>query len=382
VSALSTLTAGVPGLTESGAIVGTPQYMAPEQVEGKAVDSRTDLFAFGAVLHEMLSGRRAFEGDSAAGVIAAILERQPPALSTLQPEVPPALDAIVRRCLAKSPDARFQSAADLRFALDSLNLLSATSAVSATTARAATVSGNRWRVPTLLVAAVVLTGAGWLLSTRAPSESTGVPNLLNPLQVTNAIGVEDYPTWSPDGRTVAYAANPLGEPNAGNWDIWVAQVGGTEPLNRTADSTADDRFPTWSPNGQQLAFWSDRDGGGCYVMPALAGGAREVAEASLIDPNPPVWSADGGQLTCVTLDGTDVYAEIHDLGGGLTRRILLPGNRGRRLFLSWSPDQKAFAYIDAAGGLTSDATQLWVLRASDGKTFAVGDGRSRTWSPS
>jgi serine/threonine protein kinase len=220
VSALSTLTAGVPGLTESGAIVGTPQYMAPEQVEGKAVDSRTDVFAFGAVLHEMLSGRRAFEGDSAAGVIAAILERQPPALSTLQPEVPPALDAIVRRCLAKSPDARFQSAADLRFALESLPLTTSMSATASTASRQANTSRNRWRAAALVGLAVALPSTWWLVRARSSSDAADVPTVLNPQQVTNSVGVEDYPSWSPDGRTLAFAADPLGHSvEVGNWDI-------------------------------------------------------------------------------------------------------------------------------------------------------------------
>src|SRR6202171_5742239 len=100
-------------LTAQGMIVGTLQYMAPEQLEGKEVDARTDIFAFGAVVYEMATGRRAFEGKSQASVIARILEADPPPISSLQPMTPPALDRVVKRCLAKEPDERWQSANDL-----------------------------------------------------------------------------------------------------------------------------------------------------------------------------------------------------------------------------------------------------------------------------
>ena len=105
------------GLTMRGTILGTFHYMAPEQVEGGDADARTDIFAFGCVLHELFTGKKAFEGKTAASLIAAILEREPPAISSIQPLAPPLLDAIVRKCLAKNPDDRWQSASDLGSAL-------------------------------------------------------------------------------------------------------------------------------------------------------------------------------------------------------------------------------------------------------------------------
>ena len=102
-----------PDVTAAGLIVGTMQYMAPEQIAGKEVDGRTDIFAFGAVLFEMLTAKKAFEAESNAGVMAAILEREPPALSSLDARCPPALDRLVRICLAKDPDDRWQTARDL-----------------------------------------------------------------------------------------------------------------------------------------------------------------------------------------------------------------------------------------------------------------------------
>src|SRR6202040_2196081 len=100
-------------LTAQGSIVGTMQYMAPEQLEGKEVDARTDIFAFGAVVYETATGKKAFEGKSQASLIAAILEREPPAMSALQPMTPPALDRVVKKCLAKEPEKRWQAASDV-----------------------------------------------------------------------------------------------------------------------------------------------------------------------------------------------------------------------------------------------------------------------------
>src|SRR5437879_2438290 len=117
---LSQLTTASAPLTAAGAIVGTLQYMAPEQLEGKEVDARTDIFAFGAVVYEMATGKRAFEGKSQASLIAALLEREPPAMVSLQPMTPPAFDRVVKKCLDKEPEKRWQAASDLELELKSV----------------------------------------------------------------------------------------------------------------------------------------------------------------------------------------------------------------------------------------------------------------------
>jgi serine/threonine protein kinase len=110
---LSMLPTTPPGQTQPGTILGTFQYMAPEQLEGDEADARTDIFAFGAAVYETVTGKKAFEGKSQASLIAAILEREPPAMSSIQPLTPPALDHVVGRCLAKDPDERWQTASDV-----------------------------------------------------------------------------------------------------------------------------------------------------------------------------------------------------------------------------------------------------------------------------
>ena len=131
----------------------------------------------------------------------------------------------------------------------------------------------------------------------ALAREAALPRLVNPVQVSAAIGVEDYPTWSPDGRTLAYGSN-----ETGNWDIWVKQPGGGPAVNRTADFTGDDLYPSWSPDGRQIAFWSDRDGGGYYLMSSIGGGLQRLAanpSTGSVFHSPPDWSMDGSELAYV-----------------------------------------------------------------------------------
>ena len=224
-------------------IVGTPQYMAPEQVEGNAVDSRTDLFAFGAVLHEMLTGRRAFEGDSAAGVIAANPRAPAARLRRCNPRslLPSTLsfdDASPRRRTHGFSPPPISASRSNRWLLPT-----STSAVASMGSSPRQRKQESLAAAALVALALALPSAWWLFRVRSTSAAADVPTVLNPQQVTNAVGVEDYPSWSPDRRTVAYAANPLGNIEPSNWDIWVAQIGGTEPLNRTPESWPTIDFP-------------------------------------------------------------------------------------------------------------------------------------------
>jgi len=201
---LPTATAG----TEPGVVLGTLGYMAPEQVRGKPADARSDIFSFGAILYEMLSGRRAFHGDSAADTMSAILREDPPDLSVTNQNVPPALDRIVRHCLEKSPEQRFHSAHDLAFDLEAL---SGVSAAAQAVAGAAPSRSSRRRLAgaaAAAAAAVLALAAGYVLGHRATSgaKSAGVSFS----QLTFRQEPIFNARFSPDGKTVVYCAAPAG----------------------------------------------------------------------------------------------------------------------------------------------------------------------------
>ena len=208
-----------------------------------------------------------------------------------------------------------------------------------------------------------------------------VPRLLNPRQITFDAGAESNPSASEDGRLVAYTSSQSGGP-----DIWVTQLGGGESINRTSDHQAEDFFPTVSPDGSQIAFLSLRDGGmGTYVMPTLAGRPRKVQDnGTNFRYSRAQWSRDGTRLTYAVSDTDTIYVETRTLPSGKPRRIALPGRGRGRFDLSWSPDERFVAYVDAPGP-DSPVTQLWLLGLEDSEVVPLTDGRASdrtpSWSP-
>ena len=182
--------------TETGRILGTVAYMSPEQARGEAVDRRTDLFSLGAVLYELIAGRRAFAGETQADVLSAVIREDPPSLSELGLTVAPMLDRIVRRCLEKDRDARFRTADDLAFALEGLS-------ASGTGPGPAPVARRRWVAPLLvgIAVAVVAFCAGWLMESLRPATP---PPLYT--QLTFRRGILTGARFAPDGQTVVYSA--------------------------------------------------------------------------------------------------------------------------------------------------------------------------------
>jgi len=237
--------------TSMGVVMGTASYMAPEQVRGEQVDARTDIFAFGAVLYEVVCGKRAFRRDTAAETMTAVLKEDPPELTDTSHHVPPTLDRIVRRCLEKNPEERFQSAKDLSFALSALS--------GTDSSVAARVLKTRWRAPAWIwiAAAIVLVGfsAGWLLTHRSqPSR---------PMQFAIPLSGEvSHFALSPDGSTLAYVSI---QESSGLSVLYVQSVG--SPDSRALPGTEGASYPFWSPDGQYLAFFAN----GKLQKVALAG---------------------------------------------------------------------------------------------------------------
>ena len=236
------------GLTAEGVILGTLLYMAPEQIQGKPPDERTDLFALGAILYEMLTGRKAFEADNPASVIAAILERDPPAVSTQCGEVPAAIDRVLGRCFAKSPDARWQSAADLASELRWLRGGPAPAVGAAALARSRVWKWTAVGVAAAMAALAVAVSAYWF-ARRDPAASPSYRFAISPPD-----GTRYAPSFalSPDGHRLVFTVDDA----AGVNTLWL------RPLDALAaqqiEGTRGGHYPFWSPDGLSIGFFADR----------------------------------------------------------------------------------------------------------------------------
>jgi serine/threonine protein kinase/roadblock/LC7 domain-containing protein len=236
--------AGSHPLTAQGMVVGTFQYMSPEQVEGNDADARSDMFAFGAVLYEMATGKRAFPGKSSLSVMSAILEKEPEPISTINPLTPVLLDHIIRRCLAKNPEERWQSAQDLKLELEWVR-----QAGSQASAPALAVGKRKSsRVLVLAVAlglTAILVVLGYFLFPSKPAPAIWAKlNLAGEM-----VDEEGNFALSPDGQKVAYvAATP-----EGNLKLWVRDL--RSPKAQSLEGTEAAEFPFWSPDSQSIAFF-------------------------------------------------------------------------------------------------------------------------------
>ena len=268
--------------TAEGTILGTAAYMSPEQAEGKPTDARSDVFSFGAVLYEMVTGRRAFQGGSNASTLAAVLAKEPDPPSRWNPRLSPDLEKTILRCLRKDPDRRWQSMADLRVTLQDLR----EEFGSARTVDPKPIprSNRAWRS---LQTGLAITAIGMLILsawwiTHRPAAIGDAPFLT---KLTSDVGWTDYPAISLDGKILAFASDRSGD---GNLDIWVQPVHDGAPA-RLTHHPADDIAPSISADGSQIAFQSSRDGGGVYVIPTFGGEERLIATRAFS----PRFSPDG-----------------------------------------------------------------------------------------
>jgi Tol biopolymer transport system component len=367
--------------TDPGTVLGTVGYMSPEQVRGMAADQRSDIFSFGCVLFEMLTGQRAFCGDTAAETMTAILKEEPLDLVKDGAAVPAALEPIVRHCLEKRPEDRFQSARDLAFVLQAQT--GPTIPSGRTVAVAAPAPAPRRGPGVFGIAAVsAAIAAAAFLAGRYISGSGARDDGAQAIafrQVTDTPGVETQPTLSPDGKSVVYSSDALG-----NFDLYLMRIGGRTPQPLTAGSPSADYHPAWSPEGERLAFRSDRDGGGIFLMTATGESVRRLTDYGYN----PSWSPDGKEIAISAgafYSPTDRGATVRglwavDVASG-KRRDIATAYEG--LQPAWSPNGWRIAVWGLRGN--SGQRDIWTF-AADGSDatregVTVTNDTTLDWSP-
>lgn len=370
---------GGPKLTKEQSTLGTASYMSPEQTRGEQVDHRSDIFSFGVLLFEMLSGQLPFMGDYDQAVIYSIINEEPESLTGLRSGIPTELEQIVNKCLEKDASVRYPSANDLIVDLSKLKRESETKEyISKSTEVTSKPKSERpkYVVPATIFVTIIILILGYIII--GPKPGNNIPRLINPRQLTSGIGVETNVTWSPDSKLLAYRAWSGGF----NFDIWILQLGVGQPVNRTKDFNGFDDNPSWSPDGTRIAFFSSRDGGGYYIMPAV-GGRPRLLQSGGSSLRQVFWSNDGSSISIARHINSDNVMELTSLESGESQNIPMPGKYSERLDISASSDGRFFAYVDANGD-NAEVTRIWTVRVSDSLAFPMTEGsfnaRSPTWS--
>jgi eukaryotic-like serine/threonine-protein kinase len=376
--------------TVDGTILGTVSYMSPEQAEGKPVDHRSDIFSFGALCYEMITGRRAFQGGSTVSTLAAILTAEPAPLSRNAPDLPAEVGRIVARCLRKAPEKRWQSIADVRIALEELKQELDSGQLAG--ARAPVAAPRRSWLPigaAALIAAAVTGLAIWQARPAVPS-----PELWGVRRLTADAGASMFPAISHDGKLVAYVSDRAG---ADSMDLWVQQVEGGDAVQLTRD-LGYCQDPAFSPDGGRIVLRCGTEPDSLYIVPTFGGLPRKIAEGAW-----PKFSPDGSRvayvghasgaagsrsLWIISADGT-APREITTGKGMFNGPVWRPDGKGL-LFIGYSdpdkaPDDRDWYFVPAEGGPLTPTGALARLRAggfgfnttlsvtSNGVLFAHGD---------
>ena len=323
-------------LTTAGTVLGTFQYMAPEQLEGAEADPRTDIFALGALLYEMATARRAFEGKSKTSLIAAILSTQPPPISSVQPVMPPALDHVVKKCLEKDPDDRWQSAHDVASELRWIGDAGSQAGVPTTLSlRRRSRERLAWGLVALLAAATA--GLVVVQVRRSPAPAVALRATLEPPAENSLIPFDELgAALSPDGRRLAFVA--IAED--GSRAIWVRDLSAMSA--RALPETAGAWYPFWSPDGRHLGFFAD---GKLKRIDLRGGSPRVIADAP---------SGRGGSWGKgdVILLSPSLRTAIHQVpaSGGTPAPVtrLDPEKETNHRWPEFLPDGKHFLYLSRA----------------------------------
>jgi eukaryotic-like serine/threonine-protein kinase len=352
-------------VTEPGAVMGTVGYMSPEQVSGKAADHRADIFAFGAVLYEMVTGKRAFQKATSAETMSAILNEDPDRISQFAPNAPPALQRIIQRCLEKKPEQRFQSASDLAFALEALS--DSGGIAGATLAAPSRKQHRKWRARVALGLGLLL-AAGfvvWIVANRGRSAAE------NPLidarftRLTDFTGAETNPAISGDGKFIAVVSD-----RGGMFDIWIVQANGTSLANLTRGRIGDARAPLraigFSGDGSEV--WSGgMETRGLMLWPLMGGAPHNFMDEHAAEV---AWSPDGSRLVYHTWDpGDPTFVADHD--GANPRQITRSEPGLHNHYPIWSNDGR-WIYL-VRGRPATREMDLWRISPDGGKEEKLSD---------
>ena len=362
--------------TDPGVVLGTVGYMSPEQVKGRPVDHRSDIFSFGAILYEMLSGRRAFHGESAAETMSAILKEDPPDLSSTNQNISPALERLVNHCLEKSPESRFHSASDLAFALEAISGASPISGQTMT-AMASLSSRDRIRKFSPWIAAAIFALAFLIalpfvfLNFRRPSsQAPGTARfVIPPPEKADYIGI---PVISPDGRLVVFGVREA----SGKESLWIRPLDSLEahPLAGTEIGGGASR-PFWSPDSRSIAFV----GGGKLRKIDVSGGPAQTLTDSGIGAGG-TWNRDG-VIVFVRNLAEGLY-RIPATGGTPTRVTTLDKSRNE-IVHSWPyflPDGRHFLFLARSSQTDKSAIFVGSLDSKETK-FLLNADSSMAYAP-
>ena len=328
--------------TEPGAVMGTAGYMSPEQVRGRGVDHRSDIFSFGTVLYEMLSGNRAFKGESAVETLNAILKEDPPDISATNSSVPPALERVVRHCMEKSPEERFQSARDLAFALEAVSGFSSSQTLTADVAASPSVRQKSRERIAWIIAGVMLLGLlaalPFIISyfRRASVEASVVRFPVSlPENATFGIDVETHNlSVSPDGRRLAFVASSEGQKM-----LWVRSLSALSA--QALPGTEGAISPFWSPDSRYIAFFAD---GKLKKIEAAGGSLQTICNMPAGGDAVGTWGREGTILFAKEVIGDEGEIYRVSAAGGVPTLSMKSSKETFHYWVHFLPDGRHFLF--------------------------------------
>ncbi len=363
--------------TDPGVVMGTIGYISPEQLRSKPADHRSDIFSFGAILYEMLSGRRAFRGESTADTVSAILREDPPDLSQTNRAVSPALERVVNHCLEKNPEERFHSSRDLAFAIEALSGSASMSGSSDTVLTAIPPSRKKrldtlgWIAAAVFLVTTLVLAVLYFRRAEQPSQTMRFP-----LPAPEKLDYRGELALSPDGRHVAFVVT-----GAGGKTLWVRSVDSLEA--RELPGTSDATLPFWSPDSNSIGFFASNK----LKKTDLAGGAPQTLAEATADARGAAWGANG---TIIFTPGfTTPLSKVSAAGGTVQPLTELDQTREQtsHRWPSFLPDGRRFLYFARAKKKEAEGIYIGSLDSKEGKfllstnlraTYAAGPDGTNT----